>query len=243
MSSSPSRRFYSFGALVLFCANCVLAGPDDCALPFTGSYRAAIKQRRAGLPYQKYNHSHPIDLAQWFTLTEQLGTKLGTKGSSIPRTQIIKGVEDIQVTLKGYLLAVRFEENQHPKDGKDNEFHIEIGATPQWQGPHVIVEVTTGTPSCEARKEAWKLAVADYVADRSRKNKLTFLRVFANPPQVIVKGYIFIDGTHAHGVMTPQKWAHDSGGRGISIKVKHLTSQVQGLFEVHPVTALDEFKG
>src|ERR1700730_3711156 len=85
--------------------------PDDCALPFTGSYRAAIKQRQAGLPYQKYNNGQPIDLGQWFQLTERLGQQLGTSGSNVPKNQIIKNVEDIQVTLKGYLLAVRFEKN------------------------------------------------------------------------------------------------------------------------------------
>src|SRR5947199_958010 len=95
--------------------------PDDCTLRFTGSYRAAIKQRQAGLPYQKYNKGQPINLNQWFKLTEQLGAQLGTSGRSVPKTQIIKGVEDIQVTLKGYLEAVRFEKNMRQGDGKDNE--------------------------------------------------------------------------------------------------------------------------
>jgi hypothetical protein len=80
-------------------------------------------------------------------LTERQSGQLATTGSSVPKNQVIKNVEDMHVALKAYLLAVRFEKNMKPGDGKDNEFHIEVGATPQWEGPHVVVEVTTGNPS------------------------------------------------------------------------------------------------
>jgi hypothetical protein len=235
--NSQNTKTFVCTIFALLLAQGAFCAPDDCTLRFTGKYRKAIKLRKAGLPYQRYNSGKAIDLDQWFALTEQLGAKLGNSRNSIPSNQIIKGVEDIQVTLKGYLLAVRFEKNLHPNDGKDNEFHIEIGATPQWQEPHVVVEATTGNPSCTARKLAWSLAIADTAADKSKKSKkLTILRVFAYPPQVLITGYVFVDGTHAHGVMTPTKWAHDSGGRGIHLK--GLDSQVNGLFEIHPVTAL-----
>ena len=72
------------------------------------------------------------------------------------------------MTLKAYLLAVRFEKNSAPGDGKDNEFHLEIGAAPQWKCPHAVVEVTTGPPSCAARKSAWRLATADFAAGEGR---------------------------------------------------------------------------
>jgi hypothetical protein len=176
-------------------------------------------------------------LNQWFQLTEQLGKQLGTSRSSVPQNQIIKNVEDIQVTLKAYLLAVRFEKNSASGDGKDNEFHLEVGAAPQWTCPHAVVEVTTGQPSCAARKTTWHLATADFAADTSKgRQKLTTLRIFAHPPLVLITGYMFVDGFHAHKAMTPIKWAHDSGGRGIH--VKGFDSQVNGLFEIHPVTAL-----
>jgi hypothetical protein len=224
-------------AFAFFLADVAFSAPDSCALPFAGSYRATIKKRRAGLPYQTYNNGKPINLNQWFKLIEQFGQTLGTGRSSVPTKRIIKNVEDIQVTLKAYLLAVRFEKNTKPGDGKDNEFHIELGAKPQWQGPHVIVEATTGKPSCAARKTAWRLATADHAADASKGNqKLTTLRIFARPPLVLITGYVFVDGFHAHKGMTPIKWAHDSGGRGIHFK--GFDSQVNGLFEVHPVTAL-----
>ena len=172
-------------------------------------------------------------------MTEQLGKQLGTSGSSVPKNQIIKNVEDIQITVRAYLLAVRFEKNAKPGDGKDNEFHIEIGETPQWKEPHAVVEVTTGQPSCAARKTAWRLATTDFAADTSKgRQKLTNLRIFAHPPLVLVTGYVFVDGIHAHKGMTPIKWAHDSGGRGIQVKKLGLASQVNGLFEIHPVTAL-----
>ena len=128
-----------------------------------------------------------------------------------------------------------------PGDGKDNEFHIEIGARPQWGTSHVIVEATTGRPSCAARKTAWRLAAADFTADTSKgRQKLTTLRIFARPPRVLITGYLFVDGFHAHKGMTPIKWAHDAGGRGIQFN--GLSSQVNGLFEIHPVTALVAFK-
>src|SRR5438128_1172558 len=94
--------FAFFLADVAFCA------PDSCTLPFAGSYRATIKKRQAALAYQKYNNGKPITLNDWFKLTEQLGKQLGTSGSGFPQTQIIKNVEDIQVTLKAYLLGARF---------------------------------------------------------------------------------------------------------------------------------------
>jgi hypothetical protein len=78
-------------------------------------------------------------------LTERQSGQLATTGSSVPKNQVIKNVEDMHVALKAYLLAVRFEKNM--KAGDDNEFHIEVGATPQWEGPHEVVEVTTGNPS------------------------------------------------------------------------------------------------
>jgi hypothetical protein len=237
--NSQQIKALLFVVFVFFFADVAFCAPDSCTLPFAGSYRETIKKRSAGLSYQKYNNGKPIDLNQWFQLTEQLGKQLGTSRSSVPENQAIKNVEDIQVTLKAYLLAVRFEKNRQPGDGNDNEFHIEVGARPQWEGPHVIVEVTTGKPSCSARKTAWRLATADFTADTSKGNqKLTFLRIFAHPPLVLITGYVFVDGFHAHKGMTPLKWAHDSGGRGISFKKLKLGSQVNGLFEIHPVTAL-----
>jgi hypothetical protein len=212
--------------------------PDDCTLRFTGSYRKAVKLRPANLPYQKFNNGNPITLDQWFELTQRLSQGLGTSRSSIPTTKVIKNVEDIEVTLKGFLLLVRFEKNSRPGDGKDNEFHVEIGSTPQWAGPHVIVEVATGRTSCAGRKAAWNLALADAQSDPNPKTRKTptVLRKFWNPPEVLVTGYVFIDGFHAHKNMTPQDWAESDGGRGIHFE--GLPSQVKGLFEVHPVTKL-----
>src|SRR6266487_3518496 len=85
----------------LFFADVAFCTPDDCTLPFTGSYRAAIKLRKSGLAYQKYNHGKPINLNQWFQLTERLSQQLGTSRSSIPKDRVMKNVEDIRVTLKG----------------------------------------------------------------------------------------------------------------------------------------------
>jgi hypothetical protein len=216
---------------------------DDCTLRFTGSYRATIKLRKSGLSYQRYNNGKPVTLNEWFKLTKRLSQGLGTSGSSIPKDQIIKNAEDIQVTLKGFLLLVGFERHRKKGDGKDNEFHIEIGATREWNGPHAIVEVSTGKTSCSARKKAWSLALADALSDADKKSHKppTILRKFWNPPEVLVTGYVFIDGAHAHKNMTPQDWAESDGGRGI--RFEGLPSQVKGLFEIHPVTSLTKTGG
>ena len=144
MNSQKTKTLICAFLAFLFADFALGTQANDCTLPFTGSYRAAIKRRQAGQPYQKYNNGKPINLNQWFRLTEHLGAQLGTRGSSIPKNQIIKNVEDIQITVRAYLLAVRFEKNVKPGDGKDNEFHIEIGETPQWKEPHAVVE---GGPS------------------------------------------------------------------------------------------------
>jgi hypothetical protein len=110
------------------------------ALSFTGSYRKTIKLRKPGLAYQEYNNGKPINLNQWFDLTKRLSQQLGTSRSSIPNKPSDKNVEGIQVTLKGYLLAVRFEKHTSQGDGKYNDFHIELGGTRNWQSPHIVVE-------------------------------------------------------------------------------------------------------
>src|SRR5437588_10398367 len=65
-------------AFAFFLADVAFSAPDSCSLPFAGSYRATIKKRPEGLPYPKYNHGKPINLNQWFKLTEQFGKQLGT---------------------------------------------------------------------------------------------------------------------------------------------------------------------
>lgn len=175
----------AFLALVFANTGAAQGKADDCTLPFTGSYRATIKLRKSGLAYQKYNNGKPISLDQWFQLTKGLSQGLGTSRSSIPNDKVIKNAEDIQVTLKGFLLLVGFERHRKKGDGKDNEFHIEVGRTAQWKGPHVIVEVATGTVSCAARKNAWNLALADAQSDPDPKSHKppTVLRKFWNPPK------------------------------------------------------------
>lgn len=163
---------------------------------------------------------------------QNLSQQFVASGSVIPKDQAIKNIEDIKVTVRCYLLAVRFEKNTKPHDGKDNEFHLEIGATPNWKGAHAVVEVSTGQVSCNARKTAWNLALRDSISDK----KPTTLRIFGNPSEVLVTGYTFIDGAHGHKGMTAKEWAESSGGRGI--RFSKVPSQVKGLFEIHPITSL-----
>ena len=208
--------------------------PDSCTLKFTGSYRSDVKLRKPGLNYTRYNNGKPITLNEWFHLTEKLSQDLGPTRKSISDSGITVGAEDIEVTLRAYLLAVRFERHSRPHDGLDNEFHVEVGAAPKWDEPHVIVEVATGKNFCAVRKAAWGLALGDAAMEGQ---KITKLRIFRHPPQVLITGYLFIDGAHASAKMTPQAWAHSDGGRGISVK-NQFARRVEGIWEIHPVTAL-----
>src|SRR5262245_5036010 len=100
---------------------------NDCSLSFKGSYRKAVKNRKAadGTNYTNHNNGNAIKVADWFNLVCGFDPQL--KGKSITTsTNVIDGIETTKVSLEGFLLGARFERNVHTGDGKDNDFHIEI---------------------------------------------------------------------------------------------------------------------
>ena len=132
------------------CVSLVLCGkePDDCTLQFKGKARKAVKLRSAaaGANYTSHNSGNPVTVSEWFQLVCSLDPKVPNK---VPKSKAIAGAETVRVTLRGYLLAARFERSE------DQDIHAEIGAKPEWQTEHVIVEVPPGPGFCDARKALW----------------------------------------------------------------------------------------
>jgi len=127
---------------------------ESCSLTFAGSARKNVKLRTTadGSAYTDLNGGNPMTVAQWLQTTcSTFDPKL--VGKSITNTPI-SGVETQKVTLQGFLMAARFE-----NDG-DHDIHAEIADKPTWSAtnPHVIVEVPPGQPYCAARKTLWDLA-------------------------------------------------------------------------------------
>lgn len=202
-----------------------LQEPDDCNLVFQGKSRKSVKLRSEedGAHYPKHNSGEPITIGRWLEFTCSLETNLPSK---IPETAPMD-VEKTQISLEGYLLGVRFEKSHHEGDGKDNDLHVEIGESSNWNSKHVIVEIPPGDESCFARQSLWKL-----VYGNSRKKGDQYL--LETPPRVVVTGYLFLDAAHM-GECKKQKipFCECNGGRGIT--KPDFPSQVQGLWEIHPV--------
>src|SRR5262249_29725418 len=115
----------------------------DCDLRFMGSARKAVKLRSAadGDSYTSLNGGRSVTVAQLLDFTCGLDSQVPSR---IPSTRPMQDLETVKVNLKGFLLGVRFEKNHRQGDGKDNDFHVEIGGQSQWETPHVVVEVPPG---------------------------------------------------------------------------------------------------
>jgi len=191
--------------------------PDDCNLTFAGSARKAVKLRTksSGANYTNVNNGNPITVAQWFTQTCALDSKVP---ATVSATKPMPGIETQTVTLEGFLVAAKFD--------ADRDLHAEIAGSPTWATPHVIVEVPPGEEYCSARKALWDLVKKELPA-----NSTSTIHVMQTPPKVDVTGYVFLDTAHGK-----TNFCHTSGGRGVTPSGKK--QQVQGLWEVHPVIDL-----
>jgi len=190
--------------------------PDDCSLTFAGSARKAVKLRTtsSGTHYTKINGGNPITVAQWFTKTCALDSKVP---GTVPATKAMPGIETQTVKLEGFPIAAKFD--------PDRDLHAEIAGSPKWNTPHIVVEVPPGEPYCSARKALWDLVRQELPANSTSK-----IHVMNTPPKVDVTGYIFLDTAHGH-----TNFCHTSGGRGVK---KGGQQMVRGLWEIHPVLDL-----
>ena len=191
--------------------------PDDCSWQSESRLRKAVKLRTAneGKGYTDYNQGQPITIDQWFKFTCGLDALVPRE---IPGDQPIEGAETIRVTLRGYLLGVRFE-----RDG-DHDIHVELGALPDWNTDHVVLEMSPGVEYCAARKALWEL-----VRKAGCRGDQCILR---KPVEVLVTGYVLI-GNPQQGVTD---YCHAVVSKGMH-KGKQ-ESRVRGLWRLQPILSV-----
>lgn len=202
---------------------------NDCSLTFKGTSRKAVKNRTTadGVDYEVFQGGDPISVNEWFALTCSLDVSVPNR---IPATEPIDGIETMTVTLEGFLVGFKFERNSRPRDGKDNDLHLEIAPSRNWNTRHVIVEIPPGAEFCEARNTVWRLKEADGSDGDSSSDR----HIFNNPKKVRVTGYVFLDSAHVGASTT---LCHSSGGRGI--RKDGQGTKVRGLWEIHPVLSIE----
>jgi hypothetical protein len=197
---------------------------ENCDLTFAGSSRKDVKLRTVedGKHYSTINGDQPISVAEWLSMACSTFDP-ATENKAI-KDAPIKGVETQTVTIEGFLMAARFE------NGGDHDIHAEIADEPTWslQNHHVIVEVPPGQAYCSARKQVW-----DLVVDSVKHGKN--YAVLENGPRIAVTGYVFLDTAHGGS-----HFCTNSGGRGIKDSGGH--SDVQGLWELHPVLEVQQVR-
>lgn len=195
--------------------------PGDCsweAPPSTsGKGRRAMKVRtdKDGKTYRAYNGGKAIDLTEWFKFT--CGLNSFVTGQPV-EDKPIEGAENITVTLKGYVLAVKFM-----RDG-DHDIHVEIGASPDWNGDHVVVEMSPGKDYCKARENLWKIAEKDGCTGDEC--------ILKKPVRVEVRGYMLLGGLPADTT----DYCHAISARGL--KDATHPGRVRGIWRLQPVLRL-----
>jgi hypothetical protein len=219
---------FALSLLLLAAPSAAQKTADDCSWKYEGSSRAEVKNRLPPVRgYRVHNRGRHITVKQWYDLVCGFASRVPDK-REISEDEAIPGLETVRVTLKGYLLAAKFER------GEDHDIHAEIGGTADWEGPHVVVELPPMPEHCLIRKKLWDLVRED--RRRQGNTRETSEWNFVDPPQVLVTGYVFLDSHHLKRDMPPDEICRDSGGRGSRESGE---SQVQGLWELHPVIGFD----
>src|ERR1700730_11781837 len=114
---------FVFVLLPFIAGICHAQRPDDCSWESTSKSRKAVKLRTANdsASYTNFNSGQPVTLDRWFEMTCKLDALVPEK---LPDDSPIAGAETVRVTVRGYLLAARFERDD------DHDVHVELGATP-----------------------------------------------------------------------------------------------------------------
>jgi hypothetical protein len=196
---------------------------NDCSFSFKGSYRKAVKNRKAadGANYTNHANGAAITVAKWFGLVCGFDPKL--KGKNITTsTKVINGIETTRVTLEGFLLGAKFERNVHAGDGKDNDFHIEISDSKRWKSKHVIVEVPPGPEYCDARKQIFDILRANGCGGDKC--------ILKTPVKIRVTGFVFLDGVHGKTCKIHRGMVVDG------------VSGAEGAWEIHPVLKVERIQ-
>lgn len=206
--------FAAVALLMIATPSSAQRAPDDCSWQSESKLRKAVKLRTTadGKSYTEYNQGRPITIDEWFKLTCGLDALVPQQ---IPVDRPIEGAETIRVTLRGYLLGVRFERDD------DHDIHVELAASSDWNTDHIVLEMSAGAEYCAARQALWKLVKRD-----GCRGDECILR---KPVEVLVTGYLLIGN--------PQKGVTDycraSVSRGMHRGQQE--SRVRGLWRLQPV--------
>ncbi len=199
------------------------AAVDSCNLTFEGRARKAVKLRspHLGTQYKKLNGGKPMTTDDWFETMCSFDSELP---DTIPASVPMRGLEDRQVTLRGFLMGAKFERSA------DQDIHAEIAGSEDWDDKHIVVEVPPGRAFCDARKALWSLVREDFkTAGKPEQDHW----IMEHPVEVQITGFVFLDS--AHGTTDT---CTKNGGRGI--RKKGGGSKVEGLWEVHPVIKVEK---
>jgi hypothetical protein len=109
--------------------------------------------------------------------------------------------------------------------GGDHDINVELGASPEWDADHVVVEMSAGPEYCAARKALWDLVRKD-----GCKEDQCIMR---KPVEVLVTGYVLV-GNPQQGVTD---YCHAATGRGMH-KGDQQQGHVRGLWRLQPVLSV-----
>ena len=228
----PSARSSRFVWLALLLAGLlaplqILAQPSPgCDLGFNGSARAEAKNRKPsdGAGYDVHGDiNNPLSIADWFTLTCSLDQKPGLPLRVKDTQATLPGIETTTVTVKGFVVAAKWD--------ADNDLHVQLAPTAKFTKGQIIIEIPALADFCDARPQMWNLIHEDEKAG-GKKVANGKGRIMKKPFLVEVTGFVFFDGHHGdttNGCSKP----HISGIHG-----QFTSSPIKGLWEIHPVIAL-----
>jgi hypothetical protein len=194
--------------------------PDDCSWQSGSKSRKTVKSRSLsdGAKYTNFNRGRAISIDEWFKFTCGLDP---TVPDRLPEDSPLVGSETTRVTLRGYLVAARFERDD------DHDIHVELAATPDWNDDHVMLEMSAGPQYCRARRQLWNLLRRDRC-----KGDQCILR---KPVEVLVTGYVLV-GNPPQG-STAKDFCNFKLARGMK-KTADDASHTRGLWRLQPVFSI-----
>src|SRR5262245_32817842 len=164
-------------ALLSFAPTATTQAPG-CDKRFAGSARARVKNRKPRQPdYTFINGGRAISVPEWFTFVCSLDADAPAHRSEVPEN-VAMDVEAYRVKVRAFLLGARRE--------PDNDLHLQIGETADWDQEQLVVEVPPGRTFCDARTSLVELMTADGWNGRSKDY------IFNDPPRADVTGYVFL---------------------------------------------------